>query len=157
MRPQETYSHIRFRAAQIGAEPVKPMDVLFFMERLPEGFEDSGLCVGFDDFQDVQRELRIANEPLANLYHSLVLYFSQNYPNMHKQAEVHLRNNPRNHSSWNRASWTYSYFIVANTLRPYSAERVTPDFKIPNVGTIGRRVMRAVLFDDPDIDPGLTL
>ncbi len=152
--PAEFRSLIRWRAVERGDDHPPPI-VLFFEDDPPPELVESGLYVNYEDFMNVMGEVGTRPEPLANLFHTLVLFFSQEDPRLLAQAEQHLRYSPDNRASWNRQAWTYKYWLLAEALQPYSPYRVSSEYKIPGVGKIGRAVLRAVLFDELPIEEKL--
>lgn len=131
---------------------VLPPVMFFDQKKRPRQFDDSGDYIGYIDFLNVQRQLRIQDVPLTTFYHAYVHYFAQDYPELADQARRHLHHNPYNSSAWNVASWTRHYFLNTDMLPPYAEEPVTPEYKIPGIGRIGRKVLRVVLFDEDPIE-----
>jgi hypothetical protein len=152
--PAEFRSLIRWRAVERSDDHPSPL-VLFFENDPPPELVESGLYVNYDDFMNVMGEVGTRPEPLANLFHALVLFFAQEDPRLYTQAEQQLRYNPYNQASWNRQAWTYKYWLLAEALQPYAPYHVTSEYKIPGVGKVGRTILRAVLFDELSIDEKL--
>ena len=124
--------------------------VLYFEDDLPSDLLESGLYVGYEDFKDVAGDVGMNPEPLANLYHSLILHFTQHDGRMHEQALRHLRYNSSNRSFWNKHATTYQYYLSTQVLAEYSGHSADGKHKIPGIGVKGRKVMRAVLGSDED-------
>ncbi|MEK7603060.1 MAG: hypothetical protein AAB459_02335 [Patescibacteria group bacterium] len=146
LQPQiESYE--KWEAYLKGVQETPPC-VVFFERKPPHELVESGLYISFVDFLDVRREMDVADVPLTGWYHTLVLHQSRDWPTMHQQANKHLRYNPNNHSCYNENSWTRSYHLYGSALIRYSTELVEPKNKIVGFGEKGRRILRAVLFED---------
>lgn len=113
---------------------------------------EDGRFVNFTDFMLAQKQVRTSTEYTTNVFHTLVLFFYQDQPAKHAEISGKLRYQQSNQSWSNRYAPTHRFFIGTESLVPYAPEKVTPEFKIPGIGRIGRRLMRAVLYDNEDID-----
>jgi hypothetical protein len=162
--PAELRSWIRWRAIERGDDHPKP-HVLYFRQSVPEGLSESGLYLCYQDFKDVAVDLRRqGTTPESNfattLFRDLVIFFSGSDPRLLPQAYGHLRPITRGGITyyspyWDPAAPDHCYYLLAQSLIPFAAAKISPDLKIPGVGTKGRRVMRMVLFDDIDIETAL--
>lgn len=138
----------------IDLEDLVPDDDYWFtgMDDTKDAILADGRFVNFTDFMLAQKQVRTSTEYVTNVFHTLVLFFLQDQPD--KQAEVSqkLRYQQSNKSWSNNYAPTHRFFLCAEALIPYAAEKVEAEYKVPGVGRIGRRLMRAVLFDNEDID-----
>lgn len=123
------------------------------------GWEDSkdklandGRFVNFTDFMLARKQVRTTEEYVTNVFHTLVLFFLEDQPEKHQEAIARLRYNQSNQSWSNKTSPTFRFYIRTEALLPYAPERVSAEYKIPGIGRVGRRLMRAVLFDNEDIE-----
>lgn len=113
---------------------------------------EDGKFVDFEDFLNVREQVRTTNEYITNLFHTLVLFMLQDDPEKYAEARQQLRYNPYSHSSNNPFAATRRFFLRAELLMPFATEKVGHEYKISGVGRTGRRVLRAVLFDDMNIE-----
>lgn len=123
-------------------------DVMYLPYKPSDEFTESGLYVGWVDFINVQRDMRIDDVPLTTLYHTPVLHYASPDPELHQQAYQHLRYNASNHSIWSRAANTWRYHVLNEPLRTFIDAPNGKDNKIPGVAKRGREVLRAVLYDE---------
>lgn len=125
-----------------------------------EQVTEAGLYVGCADFMDVCRgsqQIRTArnfprkfyNEPTIGLFHTLVLHLCP--IDFKKETEQELRYNPGAHSSSNTASASYQYWMLMSALEPLSYRNVAGDNKIEGVGSVGRQLLRIVLFGTGEV------
>ena len=137
----EKFSH---RAWKDGEASDKPLpDVLYFQFYQPDYFNDSGLYIGYKDFEDLKLGYG-KKVPLVTAYHALVYHLAKPNPIMYDQARRDLYHNQAN-SYYN---FTSKYFLLGSTLLLYADEPPKPDYKIDGVGRFGREVLRKVLYDD---------
>ena len=123
--------------------------VLYFMMKEPDAFAQDGQYIDFQDFVNIQRDFGIEDVPLTTFYHQFLLYFVQrDYPRYLRAVTRQIRNNPYDRPLWNESSHTRRYWLLGSALVPYAAEKVTPEYKIEGIGSRGRAVLRAVLFDE---------
>lgn len=113
--------------------------------------EKSGYFVDLRDFLNALDQVNTSREYTVNLFHTLVLFFLEDDPEMYKRAYTQLRYAPSNSSHYNQHAPSHRYFLRAETLIEYASTNIPPELKIPGVGNKGRKLMRYVLFDE-DID-----
>lgn len=122
------------------------------LEDVKDAILADGRFVNFTDFMLAQKQVRTSSEYVTNVFHTLVLFFMQDQPDKQEEISRKLRYQQSNQSWSNPYAPTHRFFLCAEALIPYSAEKVEPENKIPGIGRVGRRLMRAVLFDNEDID-----
>lgn len=113
---------------------------------------NDGRFVNFTDFMLAQKQTHTSTEYTTNVFHTLVLFFYEDQPAKHAELTSRLRYQQSNQSWSNQYAPTHRFFLYGEALMPYATEKVPAEYKIPGVGRIGRRLIRAVLYDNEDID-----
>lgn len=120
--------------------------VLYFGRQRPEGYDESGLYIGFQDFLDVR--LGWTKEVArTTAFHALVFHFAmQTNPAFYEHARQQLYHNQED-SRYDHFL-TRRYFLHTGHLLTYAAENPREGNKIKDFGRFGRELLRQVIFDE---------